>query len=173
MRTRRTVVLFMLGIGLMILPTAAGADTPAKAPPGFKTVKVKKAGFSIAIPKDWRTLNATSKTADDLLDKLKDVAPELVNQLPAEVGDLAAQNIVLMAFAPEPHEDFTANVNVLFLPDETNLPTLDELATAIRTIADRSRPGGQRRSVPRCPRLDRPLRSSRQGIHEQCDGPLI
>jgi hypothetical protein len=126
----------MLALGSMILPATAGADTAVKAPPGFKTVKVKKAGFSIAIPKDWRTLNATSKTASDLLENLQEAAPELADQLPAEVEDLAAQNIVLLSYAAAPHEGFTANVNVLFLPDETDLPTLDELAPVVRSIAE-------------------------------------
>lgn len=136
MRVRRVAVLVMLAVGLMISTTATvGADTARKAPPGFKTVKVKKAGFSIAIPKGWTVLNVTRKDIDDIFDKLRKTAPELANQLPDNVADLTAQNIVLLAFSDEATNNFTANVNVLVVPGVTGPPTIEDIAPSVRSIA--------------------------------------
>ena len=136
MRVRRVAVFIMLAVGLVVSPTATvGAEAPQKAPPGFKTVKIKSAGFSIAIPKDWTILNITSKNIEKIVDNAREVAPGVVAQLP-DIDDLLAQNMVLIALSDETSSDFRPNVNVLVQPEVTSPATPEGLLAEIRTIAE-------------------------------------
>jgi len=133
MRIRRVALLAMLTVGLVLSTTASvGAEAASKVPPGFKTVKIKKAGFSIALPKDWQVLDVTRRDAANLLASIKKKFPGLASQLPAGVSDLIAQNIVLLAVSDK--ADGT-NVNVLLIPGVTDPPTIDDIATPVRSIA--------------------------------------
>ncbi len=137
MRMRRAALLVMLAAGLMISTTASvGAETAQKAPPGFKTVKVKKAGFSVATPKSWATVDITQENADALLDNIRDAAPDLAAQLPSNISDLVAQSMVLISFSDETVDDFTPNLNVLLFPGVSDNPTIEEIELELGSIAE-------------------------------------
>ena len=135
MPRRRLAILLALMLGLAgATAGVAHAAAPEKAPEGYRTVKVKKAGFSIAVPDDWSVLNLTRGDIDDVFEELERESPEIANQLPADAQALVAQNIVLFAIE-EGDGDFGANVNVLRVPGGTDDPTIEDIQTQLSGIA--------------------------------------
>jgi hypothetical protein len=71
-----TVVALVLG-ALVLVPDLATAAATRPAPRGYHTVTVKKAGFRIAVPDTWGTVDFTGKNAERQSQKLASRNPEL------------------------------------------------------------------------------------------------
>jgi hypothetical protein len=125
------VAAFVAVIGL-VAGGAAGASVAA-APKGFKTVTVEDAGFSMAIPKPWVTLDLTAEDAEELIEQAREEFPALADFLSGDVAEYAAQNVVLLA-ADKNATDFTTNVNVIHLDEVTEAPTIDDIASQVETL---------------------------------------
>jgi hypothetical protein len=110
---------------------AAGPGVPA----GFSVRVVKDQGFSIAFPKDWRSIDARAALSGEL-DEFKKANP----QIAASVEGLARPNspIKLLAVDPSSSVDFLTNVNVLVTPIPTGI-SFEEWSSAqvgeIRKVA--------------------------------------
>lgn len=87
----------------------AGPGVPA----GFTVRAVKDQGFSIAFPKDWRSIDAREALGGGL-DDFKKANPQIAGALEG----LARPNspIKLLAVDPSSSTDFLTNVNVLVTP---------------------------------------------------------
>jgi hypothetical protein len=83
----------------------------ARAPAGFSLRVVKGQRFSIALPKDWTSLDAHEALNSGAMKRFRKVNPQLGGQMEA----LAQPNspIKLLAIAPGPKGGFLTNLNVL------------------------------------------------------------
>jgi hypothetical protein len=103
---------------------AAGSEKP---PPGYRIVTVKKAGFSIAVPKRWVTLDPSSKAFQAELKKLRKRNPELAKtSLSPEVLAQAAKTSVLFMLDTA-GDTFHTNVHVAHVRDAISPPTEDDI----------------------------------------------
>jgi hypothetical protein len=137
MKVGRVVLSAVVAVAMTFaLGATALADVSTAAPDGFRNVKVKAAGFKIAIPEEWETVNLTKADADELFAELREQAPELSAQLPSDVSDLIAQNAVLFAIDPEAEDGFASNLNVLEVPGVSDDPTIDDVRGQFESIAD-------------------------------------
>src|SRR6266542_4831603 len=87
--------------------TAAGAGIPA----GFTVRAVKDQGFSIALPKKWRSLDAHEALSSGSMKSFEKANPQLAAQIQA----LAQPNspLKLLAIGPGGHGTFVTNLNVI------------------------------------------------------------
>jgi hypothetical protein len=107
-------------------PPERGAGTE-KPPPGYRTVTVKKAGFSIAVPKRWVTVDPNSKTFQDTLKRLRKANPNLAHTLlsPRNLAQ-EAKNSVLFVLDTGGGK-FHSNMSVAFVRDVTSPPSEDDV----------------------------------------------
>ena len=120
----------------LVMATTLGVEAQAsrpEAPSGFKTVTIKKAGFSIAVPKAWVVLDVTRKDVSNIFSELKKRFPKLAASLPTNVESLVAQNIVLLAL--EQGASFHSNVNVLRIPGITQAPTITDIEASAKQVS--------------------------------------
>ena len=114
--------------------SGAAANVDAKAAPaGFQTLKVAKAGFSIAVPDSWGAVDITKKSANKLLTTLKSNFPSLASQLPGDATTFLQKNVVLLAI--EKAGSPAANLNVIRFPGVNAPPTISDISSSIRQIA--------------------------------------
>ena len=139
MHIRRAAIMGALAIGLAIggvigTISGAAANVDAKAAPaGFQTLKVTKAGFSIAVPGSWGAVDVTKKSANAILTTLKKNFPSLASQLPGDATSFLQRNVVLLAI--EKTVGFAANINVIRIPQLTTAPTIADISASILQIA--------------------------------------
>ncbi len=94
--------------------TAAGAGIPA----GFTVRAVKDEGFSIALPKKWRSLDAQEALSSGSLKSFEKANPQLADQIQA----LAQPNSPLKLLAIGPAGNgFVTNLNVIVTGIPSNL----------------------------------------------------
>lgn len=106
---------------------AAGPGVPA----GFSVRVVEDQGFSIAFPKDWRSIDARAALSGGLA-AFKKANP----QIGAAAEGLARPNspVKLMAIDPSSAADFATNVNVLVTPIPAGISFEDWTAAQVSEI---------------------------------------
>jgi hypothetical protein len=109
-RSGRTCAVALLVLVAVLAP--ATSALAKGAPAGFRTVTVAKAGFSIAVPKDWVTVDATSGNVTKVLKKVRKAFPDLGDVLPANASTLIAQHLKLLVLDKE-GASFHANLNAI------------------------------------------------------------
>jgi hypothetical protein len=109
-RSRRTCAVALLVLAAVAAP--ATAALAKGAPSGFRTVNAAKAGFSIAVPKDWVTVDATSGNVTKVLKKARKDFPSLGDVLPANASTLLAQHLKLLVI-DKAGASFHANLNAI------------------------------------------------------------
>lgn len=109
-RSRRTCAVALLVLAAVVAP--ATAALAKDAPAGFRTVTVAKAGFSIAVPKGWVTVDATSGNVSKVLKKARKAFPSLGDVLPANTSTLLAQHLKLLVIDKE-GASFHTNLNAI------------------------------------------------------------
>lgn len=130
---RRTIaacalVVAFVGTGV---GSAAGIEARSKPPRGYHTVTVKNAGFSIAVPNPWVTLDPTSKDFSNRLKKFRKANPDFLS---SNEVDVAVKHSKLFAIDPA-GDSFHSNVNVTHFPDVSRAPTEDEIRGSLTTFA--------------------------------------
>ena len=102
------------------------------APAGFRTVNVAKAGFSIAVPKDWVTVDATSGNVTKVLKKARKAFPSLGDVLPANASALLAQHLKLLVIDKE-GASFHSNLNAIVF-DQGESVTQDDIQQQLEQV---------------------------------------
>jgi hypothetical protein len=129
-RTRRTCAVVLLVLASVVAP--ATAALAKGAPAGFRTVKVAKAGFSIAVPKDWVTLNATSGDITKVLQKARKNFPSLGDALPTSASSVIAQRLKLLVIDQQ-GGSFHANLNAILF-DQGERVTGDDIQQQLEQV---------------------------------------
>ena len=129
-----TLVIGLTIGGVVGAISGAAANVDAKATPaGFQTLKIAKAGFSIAVPGSWGAVDITKKSANKLLTTLRSNFPSLASQLPGDATSFLQKNVVLLAV--EKTTGFAANINVIRIPQLNTAPTIADISPSILQIA--------------------------------------
>jgi hypothetical protein len=91
----------------------------ATVPVGFTVRLVRDQGFSIALPKEWQSIDAHAALNSKQMQKFRQANPAFATELNA----LAQQNspIKLLAVGPDPDRGFVSNLNVLVTPIPSDL----------------------------------------------------
>jgi hypothetical protein len=129
MRSRAIVLTLAVTIGVVASAapvTAKGRRSDPAPAAGYETVTVKKAGFRVSVPEEWQKIDLTRDDAEQLLETLREQAPELADSIPADAVSAAAANIKLFAISPT-----GSNFNVIVTPDVQFLPTPDEIESTV------------------------------------------
>ena len=102
-----------------------------KTPPGYHTVTLKKAGFSIAVPDTWLALDPKSKSYVDNLDRVAAANPKLASLMKQGAG-LVASNAQFFA-ADQTSTGSSANLVVIPLPiDKSELSNPTGVQTVLK-----------------------------------------
>jgi hypothetical protein len=109
-RSRRTCAGVLLVLAMVIAP--ASAALAKAAPSGFRTVNIAKAGFSIAVPTDWVTVNASHGDVTKVLNKARKDFPAVGDVLPANSSDVIAQHLKLLVIDQQ-GTSFHSNLNAI------------------------------------------------------------
>jgi hypothetical protein len=119
--TRRLLILVAVALAALLLPACGGGGEDADEEPqkveesgDLTRYEVSSAGFSIAVPKDWRTVSAEEAFTEDKLREMKADNPELAPFLDALEGPDSL--VELLAFDPDVEGGFATNLNVLVEP---------------------------------------------------------
>jgi hypothetical protein len=99
---------------------SAPTTSSTPVPDGYHKVTVKKAGFSIAVPDGWLTLDLTRKDIDKAFKQMRESSPELAASLPENASTLTAQGLKLFA---QDASGGGSNVNVIASPLVASRPT--------------------------------------------------
>ena len=114
----------LLAVGLALLVTGCGGKEASKSatdvetqvggrnvPAGFTIRLVRSAGFSIALPKAWQSLDAQEALKTESMQRFRKINPELEPSIQA----LTQPNspIKLLAVGPGHDRGFVTNLNVL------------------------------------------------------------
>jgi hypothetical protein len=121
-------------VTLLTTTAIATAGVASAAPKGFRTIQVDDAGFSIAVPKSWATVDLTAENAEELLETARETSDALGAQLSGNVSDYRSQNVVLLG-ADKKAEAFVTNLNVINVQDVTDAPTVDDVASQVESLA--------------------------------------
>jgi hypothetical protein len=116
-------------------PSAANVETRAAGggiPAGFTVRAVKDQGFSIALPKKWRSLDAHEALSSGSMKSFEQANPTLATQIQA----LAQPNspLKLLAIGPGGHGTFVTNLNVIVTRIPSNLGFDDWTSTEVAEI---------------------------------------
>jgi hypothetical protein len=118
-------------------PSATDVETRAAGPgvpAGFSVRVVEDQGFSIAFPKEWRSIDARAALSGAGLDDFKKANP----QIGAAAESLARPNspVKLLAVDPSGAADFATNVNVLVTPIPAGISFEDWTAAQVTEIRE-------------------------------------
>jgi hypothetical protein len=111
-------------------PSATNVETkaaPPGVPAGFTVRVVKDQGFSIALPKTWRSIDAHEALNSGTMKRFEKANPQLAGQMQA----LAQPNspLKLLALGPADDGNFLANLNVIVTRIPSDL-SFDEWTSA-------------------------------------------
>jgi len=116
--------------------SSGGGQSPAATAPGFTVRTDTHAGFSIALPKRWRSLDRGTALRGARLKRFAEANPRLRTELQALAGPQSP--IKLIAVEPAGKQAFRANMNVI----QTRVPkslSFEELskneATQIKLVS--------------------------------------
>jgi hypothetical protein len=119
--TRLLLILVAVALAALLLPACGGGGEDAGEEPqeveesgDFTRYEVSSAGFSIAVPKDWRTASADEAFTEDRLREMEAENPQLAPLLDALEGPDSL--VKLVAFDPDVEGEFATNLNVLVEP---------------------------------------------------------
>lgn len=118
--TGRLLPLVALALTALLLPACGGGDEDADEPErvaqsgDLTTYEVSSAGFSVAVPPDWRTASADEAFTEDRLREMEAENPQLAPLLDELEGPDSL--VKLVAFDPDVEGDFATNLNVLVEP---------------------------------------------------------
>src|SRR5262249_52304056 len=120
-------LVWTLNAGLAGATPPERAEGGTKPPPDYRTVTVKKAGFTIAVPKRWVTLDPTSKGLQGQLKRLRKRNPELAKTAlsPDALAQGAKTSVLFMLDTAG--ETFHANVHVALVRDAVSPPSQDDI----------------------------------------------
>jgi hypothetical protein len=123
MGARRISLVLLLVLGTVFAATdLAAALSPstatAKPPDGYHTVRIKKAGFSMAVPDTWLVLDATSKRFVEEMQKAAEANPKLAPLL--EQLDTSSSKLYA---ADATNPTFSNNVQVLSTDEDKSVIT--------------------------------------------------
>ncbi len=119
-----TLVGLVLG-ALVIAPDFATAAAKRTAPRGYHIVTVKKAGFRIAVPDKWGTVDFTGTKAERQRQRLAKRYPKLASVLERAKGVAANGTLALVAIDPKGNGD-TPDATVDLDPNVSSLSTPDQ-----------------------------------------------
>jgi hypothetical protein len=88
--------------------SSGGATATAKPPDGYHTVRVKNAGFSMAVPDGWLAIDPASKSFRDLKQQIAEADPELASF----VEQIDPSEVKLFAL-DQTNPNFTSNALVV------------------------------------------------------------
>jgi hypothetical protein len=120
------IVSLMFAVAISTAAPRAAAAIQSAPPPGYHTVAVKKAGFSIAVPDTWQSFDPTSKTAASAYAAMKRSDAKF-----ASLPRFASFDSRIKLLALDPAGDEPWDVMSVELDQGRSLPTLQqEEATA-------------------------------------------
>jgi hypothetical protein len=118
-QARRLLRKALVSLSLVVALAACGSgdendeSSPSPAPDGFTTVSDPEAGFSIAVPDDWRQLPLDADTFDDMAGELRAENPRLADVLESARSAIGSGGKL---FAIDPDTEGGTNVNLIVLP---------------------------------------------------------
>lgn len=114
-RSRRLCIGALLVLAMVVAP--ASAALAKAAPSGFRTVNIAKAGFSIAVPNDWVSVDTTKGDVAKALTKVRKTFPSLSGALPANAKDVFAHHLQLLVLE-NAGAAVPARVNAILFPQD-------------------------------------------------------
>jgi hypothetical protein len=117
---RRLLLLLAVALAACLLPACGSGEDADEEPQkvgasgDLTTYEVGSAGFSVAVPRDWRTVSADKAFTEDELREIKAEDPGLAPFLDALEGPDSL--VKLLAFDPDVEGGFATNLNVLVEP---------------------------------------------------------
>jgi len=115
--------------------SAAGAAT-SKPPRGSRTLIVKEAGISIAVPKSWVTVDPARKDFEAVLRRLKKEHPRLAETFLAQERARAVLKEAVLYVGDPAGEKFHDNVSILNIRGVTEPPTEEQIRDALSGLPD-------------------------------------
>jgi hypothetical protein len=124
-----------VALGFSPSASAAGAAT-SKPPPGYRTLIVKEAGISIAVPKSWVTFDPARKDFEADLEKLRKKHPRLADTFLAQERARAILKEAVLYVGNPAGEKFHDNVSILNIRGVTEPPTEEQIRDALSGLPD-------------------------------------
>ncbi|HEY3096772.1 MAG TPA: hypothetical protein VGK05_08030 [Acidimicrobiia bacterium] len=122
-------------VGLSPAASVAGAAT-SKPPRGYRTLIVKEAGISIAVPKSWVTLDPARKDFEADLKKLRKKHPRLAETFLAQERARAVLKEAVLYVGDPAGEKFHDNVSILNIRGVTEPPTEEQIRDALSGLPE-------------------------------------